>query len=107
MFSEQQLMHKALLQDTKCKKVKIKIFLQEKKPRKQQNRILSVFAVSHWEGARQIFMSFNNLSETDDIHVPLILSSCGLKDEIFIGCRIYMSADERRSKELNSQPWGS
>lgn len=48
-----------------------------------------MFAVSHSESARQIFISFNNLSETDDIHVPLILSSCGLKAEIFIGCCIY------------------
>lgn len=30
-----------------------------------------------------------NLAETDDIHAPLLLSSCGLKAEIFIRCGMY------------------
>lgn len=54
----------------------------------------SLFSVSHLEGARQMFISFNNLSETDDVHVPKTLSSCGLKAEILMGCCIHMSTDE-------------
>lgn len=46
-----------------------------------------MFAVSHPAGT--FFISFNNLPETDDVHVPLILSGCGLKAEIFIRCCIY------------------
>lgn len=63
--------------------------------------------VSHSEAAKQIFSSFNNLSETDAIHVPLILSSCGLKAVIFMGCCLYMSADERRSRQQSTEPQGS
>lgn len=54
-------------------------------------------------------ISLTNLSETDDIHAPLLLSSCGLKAEIFIRCGTYANtrAPTSEDDELNSRPEGS
>lgn len=49
-----------------------------------------MFAGSFLRCAQEKFpISYTNLSETDDIHAPLLLSSCGLKAEIFIRCGTY------------------
>lgn len=48
-----------------------------------------MFAGSSSDAPGKFSISFTNLSETDDIHAPLLLSSCGLKAEIFIRCGIY------------------
>lgn len=67
-----------------------------------------MFAGSSSDALGKFSISFTNLSETDDIHAPLLLSSCGLKAEIFIRCGIYANMWVQTSEEeLNSQPEGS
>lgn len=100
MLSEQQLMHKALLQDK---------YVKKKKKKKSQNKVHLQENKESVGSTRKTFISFNNLSKTDDICVPLVLSTSRLKTEIFIRWCIYayMWVQMRGNEELNIQPEGS
>lgn len=75
MFSEHQLIYKALLQDKKCKsKKKKKILFPEKKAEKTMKWDFARVCCESLVCTRQILISFNNLSKTDDIHAPTVLS---------------------------------
>lgn len=63
-----------------------------------------MFAERYSEGSGHFFIYFNNLFQTDDTHVPLILFSFGLKAEILMGYCIHMSTDEGKSSQtVNSR----